>query len=240
MRGQRPSLDRPSLFAGMEDSTLEDTQRVRILSTLESTRRTSRPHRTKGGRQRRKGQRSLWMQGALWGALGMGVLALMAGFIMVIQESKPAPLQANVTTPSQTAAPATTPAKPDIRVATLDAPASAPAGLTPQGPAVIETTASAEPAIVASPHNAATASTASVAAPTTPPPQTSALAAPAPPMAAPTRKPEDTPARAQTAVAAASKPAKSRSAKGQDDDVALLEAMFAHTGRKAPVPAHKN
>lgn len=233
-RGQRPSLDRPSLFAGMEDGTaVEDTQRVRILSTLESTRRTSRPNRTKGGRRTRKGQRSIWLQGTLWGAMGLGVVALMAGFVMVIQDSKPAPLQATVTSPSHTTEPIATPAKGNTSVATLNAAAS-PVGITPQGPAVIETTANAEPAIIAPPTAAAASAIPGTVVPT--PPQAAA------PAADPARKLEDLPARTKATVttAAASKPAKAKSAKGQDDDVALLEAMFAHTGRKPAAPAHKN
>lgn len=231
-RGQRPSLDRPSLFAGMEDGTAtEETQRVRILSTLESTRRTSRPNRTQGGRQTHKGQRSIWLQGALWGAMGMGVLALMAGFVMVIQDSKPASLQAATAAPVRAAEPTTAPIKADTAMAALNvSPTSSPAAALPQGPAVIETTASVEPAIVASP---APGSTASAAAPVQ-------LTASTSPQAEAPRKLEDAPARAKTTLAAASKPGKSKSAKGQDDDVALLEAMFAHTGRKPASPAHKN
>lgn len=232
-RGQRPSLDRPSLFAGMEDgSASEDTQRVRILSTLESTRRSSRPNRTQGGRQTRKGQRSIWLQGALWGAMGMGVLALMAGFVMVIQDSQPAPLHAAPAAPVRTAKPATGLTKADTSVAALNmSPASSPDATLPQGPAVIETTASVEPASVANP---APGSTASAAAPVQLTTSTSS------PQAEAARKLEDTPARAKTTTAAASKSGKSKSAKGQDDDVALLEAMFAHTGRKPAAPAHKN
>lgn len=216
----------------MEDGTAsEDTQRVRILSTLESTRRTSRPNRTQGGRQTHKGQRSIWLQGALWGAMGMGVLALMAGFVMVVQDSKPVTLHATPVAPVRAAEPTTAPTKANTAMAALNvSPASSPAAALPQGPAVIETTASVEPAIVASP---APGSTASAAAPIQ-------LTASTSPQAEAPRKLEDTPARVKTTLAAASKPGKSKSAKGQDDDVALLEAMFAHTGRKPAAPAHKN
>jgi hypothetical protein len=194
-----------------DDDAPEETQRVRILSTLESTRRTSRPNRTQGGRQTRQGQRSIWLQGALWGAMGMGVLALMVGFILVIQDSKPAVAHA---------------ARPAPRVATSHAAAS-PTTAAPQGPAVIETTASAEPGLTA-----AAASAPTVLTPTTGAPPTAMEPAAV-------HKAEDSP-RTKTTTAAAAKPNKSRSAKGQDEDVALLEAMFAHTGRKAPAPAPKN
>jgi hypothetical protein len=228
-RGHRPSLDRPSLFAGMEDETSpEDTQRVRILSTLESTRRATKPNRTKGGRPATgKSHRSSWLHGALWGAMGMGVLALMAGFVMVIQDTKPAtahPASSATTLASAQPPHATLPTPPATHV---DNAASSVELVPPAaaGPAVIETTAPApavpEPvALLQKEQESAAATPAEAPAANKPAP-----VAPRPKVMAATPPNK-----------AASKP---KSAKGQDEDVALLEAMFAHTGRKAP-PPHKN
>lgn len=188
----------------MEDEPAsDDRQRVRILSTLESTRHASRPSRTKGGRRTHKSHRRSWLQGALWGAMGVGVLALMAGFVLVIQDSKPAITQV-MPTPT-TIARAPTSAKHDTPVPSAEV--SAP---TAAGPAVIETThADAPLAALGRP------STASATAPAAKPAVALALA--------PT-----TPAKPGKVGAAT---------KGQDEDVALLQAMFEHTGRKAPKQA---
>ncbi|MBA4110465.1 MAG: hypothetical protein C0487_12825 [Leptothrix sp. (in: Bacteria)] len=214
-RGQRPSLDRPSLFAGMDDEPIaEEHQRVRILSTLESTRHASRPSRTKGGTRTSKSHRRSWLQGALWGAMGVGVLALMAGFVMVIQDSKPAMAQVLPTPAASPPRPlASATVKPDHQAsASLEANGHAAAG-----PAVIETTHADAP--LAALAMAPTAS----ATPTAPP------AAPA------TAKPSVAIAAVSSSPLIQPKPGKAgAAAKGQDEDVALLEAMFAHTGRKAP------
>ena len=85
---QRPSFDRPSLFAGMDgEATLDDTPRVRILSTLESSRRVGKPKRNTHGKYS-----NVWLQVLLWSAMGTGVLALLIGFVMVIQDTQPATL----------------------------------------------------------------------------------------------------------------------------------------------------
>lgn len=220
-RGQRPSLDRPSLFAGMDDEpTAEDHQRVRILSTLESTRHAMRPSRTKGGKRTSKSHRRSWLQGALWGAMGVGVLALMAGFVMVIQDSKPAIAQE---LPATTIARAPTSAK-------HDAPVPSVGGTPPPaaGPAVIETTHADAPLAALGPTSTASSSTA--LSPSTEPDR---AATNDQAKTAPAVKPAVALASATSTTPA--KPGKAgATAKGQDEDVALLEAMFAHTGRKAP------
>ncbi len=83
---------RPSLFAGMEDgaSPGSDTQRVRILSTLESTRRPQRPAR-KGPPS--KGAEQPWAARAWAITLGLGVVTLLISFVLIIQSQRPAPVK---------------------------------------------------------------------------------------------------------------------------------------------------
>ncbi|MDI1259673.1 hypothetical protein [Aquabacterium sp.] len=214
-RVQKPSLDRPSLFAGMDgEPATEDHQRVRILSTLESTRHASRPSRTKGGKRTSKSHRRSWLHGALWGAMGVGVLALMVGFVMVIQDSKPAIAQALPATTAVAHARAAARQDTPVPIAEITAPSAA-------GPAVIETTPSNSP----------------LAALSTATPVPEASSAPALTAPVPERSTKRHPASAAmaTPTVPSAKPGKGgTSAKGQDEDVALLEAMFAHTGRKPP------
>ena len=208
--GRRPSFDRPSLFAGMEeDDASDDTRRVRILSTLESTRQATRPGRIKGRRRGRPSKPSSWPQRVLWGVLGLGVLTLMAGFVMVIQDGKSA--MARTSPP---------PAAPlaQARQDAVELPK-----LASTGPAVIETN---------------TMSAAPGAAPLVDPPQASASLASNRPetKARPDKTPPSAPRPATVAKSGGQSPA--HASKGQDEDVALLEAMFAHTGRKAaPTPS---
>lgn len=181
----------------------DEPQRVRILSTLESSRRTNKPKRNAKGRTA-----SPWLHSLLWSVMGVGVLTLLIGFILVIQDSKPAPTKAALASaPRPQASPASSPLHA-LTQETL-APASA-------GPAVIETTVVAEaPTVVAS-------------AVATPLPTASAPVQPAPLESAKTTAPVKV-AQAQTAKA------KPTSKKKPDEDVALLEAMFEHTsGRATP------
>ena len=79
---------RPSLFAGMEDGATpgSDTQRVRILSTLESTRRSQRPARK--GPQPAKTAAST--QSRAWAVtLGLGVVTLLVSFVLIVQGQHP-------------------------------------------------------------------------------------------------------------------------------------------------------
>ncbi|RZL00639.1 MAG: hypothetical protein EOP36_14905 [Rubrivivax sp.] len=217
-RSQRPSFDRPSLFAGMEDDdTLEDTRRVRILSTLESTRQASRPSSTRSGRRTRKSNRRGWLQGVLWGVLGVGVLALMAGFVMVIQDSKPA--LAHTPPPAATRQAQVKKDTGLTHLAALPAAAAGPAVIetAPVAPQALPTSVSASAALPAAPTVAADTLVASTKSSPSAPADKATPASPTP----------------VTTAKTTNKPANHNATKGQDDDVALLEAMFAHTGRKA-------
>lgn len=111
---------RPSLFAGMEDGAAAepDTQRVRILSTLESTRRVSRPAR-KGGTHRLGGAQKPPVSKVWLAFFGVAALALMASFVTVLRSPEPAPTHKLPV--------ATGPAAPASQVATSSLPPSAPA-----------------------------------------------------------------------------------------------------------------
>lgn len=273
----RPSLDRPSLFAGMdnEDSTFgSDTQRVRILSTLESTRRPSgRKGLTKiHGITKKK--RSNWQTKALIGLMGVGVLTLLTSFVMVIMDghSSPArPESGNKPAATAEGIKRTTGLAPNAAantsnpLAALIAPPQHPA-MAPaqQQSAVIENVINTPPAmqptepklasIIPAPEHNTTPSGSSAIKPVdlsrqaasvaTAPPTTAA-----PKLAAATPAPLQPPAKAQpqapvhdsatTASTSGSSnldaklsmpPAKRTPArKSKDEDVALLEAMFAHT-----------
>lgn len=203
-----------------DEPATDERQRVRILSTLESSRHASRPSRTKGGRRTSKSHRRSWLQGALWGAMGVGVLALMAGFVLVIQDSKPAIAQVMPSPNTVALAPAS--AKHDAPVPSVEVTAP-----TAAGPAVIETTHANTPlaALSAEP----TAPSATVLATST---DAERVALNSKANAAPAVKPVV--ATTSTATPAAKTGKAGATAKGQDEDVALLEAMFAHTGRKPP------
>ncbi len=88
-RLERPSLDRPSLFAGMEagDSIVpedDDAPRGGILSTLESVRqRKPMPGRAMAGANAGAG---LWQNRVLWGVMGAGVVALLGSFVLIVSE----------------------------------------------------------------------------------------------------------------------------------------------------------
>ena len=89
-RSARPSLDRPSLFAGMDpdhpDPGLsEGPASVRLLSTLESAQR---PSRGPARRSRPRARRS-WLPRLALGLMGAGALALLAVFAVVVSEGNP-------------------------------------------------------------------------------------------------------------------------------------------------------
>lgn len=281
----RPSLDRPSLFAGMdnEDSTFGgDTQRVRILSTLESTRRpTGRKGLTKiHGITKKK--RSNWQTKALIGLMGVGVLTLLTSFVMVIMDGHSSPARPEPgNKPAATAegikranglAPKVT-ANTSNPLAALIAPPQHPAmAPTPQQAAVIENVINTPPAeqptepklasISPAPAHNTTPSGSSAIKPVDLSRQTTSVATAPPTVAAPklaaaTPAPlqpaakvqpqapaHDSATRASTSGSgnldtklSMPPPAKRTPAsKSKDEDVALLEAMFAHT-RPRPAPA---
>ncbi|MBI5925229.1 MAG: hypothetical protein HY836_06480 [Aquabacterium sp.] len=233
----RPSLDRPSLFAGMdnEDSTFGgDTQRVRILSTLESSRRpTGRKGLTKiHGITKKK--RSNWQTKALIGLMGIGVLTLLTSFVMVILEGHSSPAKPEsgnrpaVTSEGIKRANGLAPkvaANTSNPLAALIAPPQHPAmAPAPQQAAVIENVINTPPAM--QPTEPKVAGVNPAPTPLQPP----AKAQPQAPV-------HDSATRASTSGSgnldtklSMPPPAKRTPAsKSKDEDVALLEAMFAHT-----------
>jgi hypothetical protein len=168
----RPALDRPSLFAADDahNSVLDDdTQRVRILSTLESARRPVRMAPSKARRLQRQG--SGWQVKALLGLMGAGVIALLTSFVLVVVDGhttstqveaamveqaaksgqmtveQPAPASAALTKAVSTPPPSgkqadKATAKPDANnpLAALIAPAAAPPSAPASPKAVVQST----------------------------------------------------------------------------------------------------
>jgi hypothetical protein len=246
----RPTLERPSLFAGMEDDSSPlhegDTQRVRILSTLESARRTSSGRKSRRlpeiqGITRRR--RQPWQTRVLIALMGLGVLALLASFIMVILDGHGETAQRHQET-GKTPDASTRPALPSGTArATPVGRAPGPqadnplAALMPTPPrtqtpaptqtAVIETVAPAMPAPRAAPPVIERS-----AEPQAPAPKTTIAAAPSAatvPAAARDKSGLDMvkAIASRQDTSAAKRPASQ--GKAHDEDVALLEAMFAHT-----------
>ncbi len=257
-RPDRPALDRPSLFAGMdnEDSTVDgDTQRVRILSTLESARRPTRgarrgPTKIQGITRKKRG---VWQTRVLMGLMILGMLTLLASFVMVLLDGHPGSASAKAesaagsdATPRKTASASSDnnplaalivppqnammpPAQQAAVIETvLSAPVPAPqAASTPAQPAppVIQPAplaAKAQPAKAS--HNPGAPKTAAPTVATTTP-ASATMAAALPP--APT---------AQATPTAPPTTRRSTAASRNDADVALLEAMFAHTRAKPATP----
>ncbi len=284
-RLERPSLDRPSLFAGMEagDSIVpedDDAPRGGILSTLESVRqRKPMPGRAMAGANAGAG---LWQNRVLWGVMGAGVVALLGSFVLIVSEghskkhesaieravlAQPADVADAAAPPVRDlnvlAAPAagqqvtasTAPASaPDVAMPsnTATAPATATivdAGLAQPGPAVAGVVP--PPSLKATPPLSPVPPMPALPALTPPTPVAAQVATPSPGQAAgkAERKAEaSTVAKAPDKVTdkaadkavdkAADKPAAKRSArKQQDDDVALLEAMFQHAQTRKGAPA---
>lgn len=248
-RSDRPALDRPSLFAGMdnEDSTVDgDTQRVRILSTLESARRPTRgarrgPTKIQGLTRKKRG---VWQTRVLMGLMILGMLTLLASFVMVLLDGHPGSASAKAesaagsdATPRKTAS-ASSDNNP---LAALIVPPQNAMMPPAQQAAVIETVLSAP---VPAPQAASTP-----AQPAPPVIQPAPLAAKAQPAKA-DHTPGAPKAAASATKAAALPPAptaqatptappttrRNTAASRNDADVALLEAMFAHTRAKPATP----
>lgn len=85
-RARRPSLDRPSLFAGMEgDVTDIEPERIRILSSLEP-RPAVAPRRRKSSRA----ATSRWWSHVLLGLMGMGLFTVaLAAFLIIRSSAEP-------------------------------------------------------------------------------------------------------------------------------------------------------
>jgi hypothetical protein len=293
-RLERPSLDRPSLFAGMEagDSIVpedDDGPRGGILSTLESVRQRKPLHgRGDAGSPPSGG---LWQNRILWGVMGAGVVALLGSFAMIVSEGHsrsmaiqeaaieravlaraPAPVTREVRDLNVLAAPAAggmasasapmvaadnAVATPNVGAATGTA-TIVEAGLAQPGPVpvgVVPTPALKAAAAPVSPvppmPDISPLSPAATAAPVAaqPPMATDARATaavtsntstlPAAPVAPP-RAATPVMAKAQEKIQdkTLDKPASARSKrKHQDEDVALLEAMFQHAQTRVGAPA---
>jgi hypothetical protein len=278
-RLERPSLDRPSLFAGMEagDSIVpedDEIPRGGILSTLESVRqRKPMPGRAHAGANAAGG---LWQNRVLWGLMGAGVVALLGSFVLIVSEGHSKKQEAAIERAVLAQPTGATP--PPVRDLNVLAAPAAGAQATALPPATV-----APETVVASsegtaPTTAATIVDAGLAQPgpavvgviPTPSPKALAAVSPVPPMPAitpvPAAAPPPVPERAVTpqpnaqaptdqatppmvakaavkppekvADKAVDKPAAKRSArKQQDDDVALLEAMFQHSQTRSGAPA---
>lgn len=250
------------MFAGMdsEGSVLHgDTQRVRILATLESTRPSLRAAPSKRLRLKLRLGKN-WQLKALMGLMAMGVLTLLSAFAMIVmnghaasakhdaanelsQEAMPArapdprvlasihaaqadrnnPLSALIATPSEKASPASM-SLPRHQAAIIENVAPIPAAHLDANIKLETQHVAAAP--VASPtptsrrvanHISAVISPASAAA------AASAVRA--------------IDARAYAVMTNAKAPAKVAKPKNpKDEDVALLEAMFAHTGARSAPP----
>ena len=224
---------RPSLFAGMEDGTDpgSDTQRVRILSTLESTRRSQRPAR-KGPSAKRQ---SAGPNRLLIALMGLGAVTLLAGFVLTVVNQKPPASprpEAQLTAVMPAAASASAVVAPPLSASAPDSPvAMAPVGSAseppsaPAAPAAPDSTTSAQ-----APRDplAALATAALAAAPA--PAPVAASHAEAVVASVPAAKP-----RVQAARATA-QPKPARSSRN-DRDVQLIEAVMSHaSSRPAAAP----
>ncbi|MBI2733937.1 MAG: hypothetical protein HYX44_11735 [Aquabacterium sp.] len=244
-RPGRPSLERPSLFAGMDDEPSRfdgDTQRVRILSTLESTRRPARgPMKIYGVTKKKRGN---WQTKALVALMLLGVLSLLASLVVVLLNGRAA----------EPASPSKAPAANAKALALSSGGAKNPLAALMAAPPRVQASNQTNHQVGSPPAQAPTpgTQTAVIAAvienipasplpdkatqASAPPATTLALAAPA---SAQTRKqaPAEVPAKVPTLAPETGKPARPAataskrvaSAGHADDDVALLEAMFAHT-----------
>lgn len=121
-------LERPSLFAGMEDDDVDDVDadRVRLLSTLSSRgdgqARGRRAGAGRAGRSSRSGLpgeraaslASPWWSRALFAAMALGAIAVLYSFVQVVRQphamsaralaAAPAPMASNATATAVTAA----------------------------------------------------------------------------------------------------------------------------------------
>lgn len=214
-REARPEPGRPSLFADFDPDVVNgsDTQRIRLLSTLESQR---------GGRTRPRSRRQAtgrghrWLTRSLFVAMGLGVLVMLASFAQLLRRgpevspSRVTPAQAGASLESLRISPALATPEPISRAAEIvevDAPAAAPMA-APGLPAP----QSGPSSLKATPDGATVA------------------------IAAPTPEAQDRdPRPARQARPATNRDGARREASDTSADVALVEAMLVHAGpRKAP------
>ncbi|MDE2593547.1 MAG: hypothetical protein KGL57_04870 [Burkholderiales bacterium] len=220
---------RPSLFAGMEDGATpgSDTQRVRILSTLESTRRAQRPAR-KGPPS--KGQAHPGATRAWAITLGLGGVTLLISFVLIVQSQRPALAKHE---PLAQAAPAVAPVAPAAPTPPVETP-SAPQAESP-AMAANEPLESLPPTAASSaPQDAGRDPLAALNAAPADPAASAAKVAEAQPSAR--KEPATTATTAATAKSTkpAAKPASTPKAKGRrsDQDVELIEAVMNHASSR--------
>lgn len=228
-------LDRPSLFADFDQNEVEDIepQRVRLLSALESQRgRTPRPRSRRTPTQ----ARSPWATRGLMIAMGVGVLIVLISFIEVLR--RPPPPRALPQAQAASAAAQAVTSRQGLAPALAAAP-TAPSNAVAAAAEIIEVEAPAaglpEPATTTV---ARTVPQATGATPTSAPPVNKMLSTAAADVA---RLNADTAPAAGTRGAAAKRDGREskegREGSPRNDDVALLEAMFAHSGTRRAAPA---
>lgn len=204
-------------------------KRVRILSTLDAPRAASR----KGGlRPPTSAHRAPGRSWALWFLMGGGLACAAGGWWLSSMADAPDPATSQAI--AQAAAPAapasaasvgitpaaSTPAvAPAARALHPDAPLTAliensPPSATPSGPAAAPAPAAAAASAADTANPLALLSTTPAPSPTRAQAQASTAASP--------KSPKST------------KPPQGKAKSGKSDDVALLEAMFAHAGHRKP------
>ena len=257
----RHTLARPSLFAGMdsESPVLDgDTQAVRILSTLESTRQSTRIAPSKRLRIKLRLGKN-WQLKALTGLMVTGVLTLLIAFALIVMNGHSAGgkprdggnesvQQAEPVKPSDTRfAAARQAARADRNnplsalITTPASSAAAAAAFLPRHQAAVIENVSPSPVAQAveaaklAPQQVAAAPAATPISSRRVANHISAVISPASAAAAASSV-RAIDARAYAVMTNAKVPAKAAKPKSaKDEDVALLEAMFAHTGnRSAP------
>lgn len=224
-RPPRPDLGRPSLFADFDQDSVEDVspQRIRLLSTLESQR---------GVRGRPRAQRlptgrtHPWLSRGLMVAMGLGMLVMLLSFIQLLRRppaTLPVPQAMAATTAVARAA--DTPVSSTVLTQPVEAAEiidmSPPAGGAPQSPVLA---LPASPATMQA--NATAAETGRQVAPTNTPRATAVAMV------------SETERGGRTAKPAPPRPGSAkRDAGASHDDVALVEAMLAHSNPRKTQPA---
>lgn len=228
-RQPRPDLGRPSLFADFDQDSVEDVspQRIRLLSTLESQR---------GVRGRPRAQRlptgrtHPWLSRGLMVAMGLGMLVMLLSFIQLLRRPPP-----TLPVPQAMAATATVAraAEASVSSTVLAAPVEAaeiidmspPAGGEPQSPMLVLPTSPATTQATANATAAMAETGRQVAPANTPRPTAVAMVS-------------ETERGGRTAKPALPRPGSAkRDAGASHDDVALVEAMLAHSNPRKTQPA---
>jgi hypothetical protein len=216
----RARLDRPSLFAGTNeaDQAMDERQSIRLLSKLESAQR---PVRTAPSKARRLAERrrSSWQVKALIGLMGLGVVTLLSSFVLVVRDGHKtkdvaslnvAPTAASAVSAQPHSLPPTAKAKelePERPLAALQ---TASIENLPESPSVVSASAPG-PVVAATVMASASASSKAIAQP-----KALHAAVKANTQGNPPQPPK----------------ARHKSPSSKDEDVALVEAMFQHSGTR--------